>query len=94
MPNIKGVENMIDLSQTAIQGLTIFTVSGIVTALVEALKRTKGLEFLEGRYDIVAIVLAMIISLLGGLDVFSGLIAGLSAMGLYDATVQRITGER
>lgn len=66
------------------QSITIVSVSMLVTGLIEVLKRTKGLSFLEGRFDLVALILAIVISLAGGLDIVSGLIAGLTAQGFYD----------
>lgn len=65
--------------------LSVATLAAITTGLVEVLKRTRGVSrFIEGRYELVAIVVSLIIGLAGGLDWLSSLLAALSSMGLYN----------
>ena len=73
--------------------LTIIAVSAVTTGLVEVVKRTRGFDFLKDRYEITALVIALGISTLGGLDILSGIIAGLTSQGIYN-TVAKPTIKR
>lgn len=64
--------------------LTVLGAIPLVTGIVEVLKRTKGLAFLDGRYEITALVIAVVIALVGNLGLVNGILIGLSSMGLYD----------
>ena len=71
--------------------LSIITIAPITTALVEVIKRTKGLSFLDGWYELLSLGIAVSLSIIGGLDILSGLVAGLAGMGLYDSVSKGIT---
>lgn len=67
--------------------LTIVVLGAIVTGLVQVIKSTRGISgFVEGREQVLVLILSVGIGLAYGLDVLSGIIAGLSSMGLYDTT--------
>ena len=74
--------------------VTIAIASALASGITEVLKRTRGLNFLDGRYEITAIVIAVVISVVGGLDILQGVIAGLTALGLYDVTTRGIEGAK
>ena len=67
-------------------------IAAIVLGLVEAVKRTNKVS--EIYLPIVAIVIGIAItglSTMGGTEfVFNGIIAGLSAVGLYEATIDKL----
>ena len=67
-------------------------IATIVLGLVEAVKKTNKVN--EVYLPIVAIVIGIAItglSAVGGTDfIFNGIIAGLSAVGLYEATIDKL----
>jgi hypothetical protein len=67
-------------------------ISAIVLGLVEAVKRTNKIS--EIYLPLVAIVIGIIISgiaTMGGTDfLFEGIIAGLSAVGLYEVSIDKL----
>lgn len=66
-------------------------IAPLTLGLLEVLKRSKKVNtLLEGYWEIVAIALSVVLALAGGLDVLSGVVAGLTSMGLYDATARGV----
>ncbi len=75
--------------------ISIVTVAAVTVGLVEVLKRTAGVDkVVEGRVEITALLISVVLGYFYGLDILSGILAGLSSMGLYDAGSESIAKVR
>lgn len=70
--------------------LNIVTIAPITTGLVEVIKRTPISKKLDGWYEVLSLVIAGLLAFLGGLDILSGVVAGLAGMGLYDTVSKSV----
>jgi len=67
---------------------TLATLAAVTTGLVEVIKRTKFLGFLDGNYPFVALILSVVIGFFTPLGILGGLVAGLMSQGLYSTVTQ------